>query len=148
VKYIFFALISCFLLTQVNCGRKQRSVFYFPVNTVVKINKLVLPGVENVQVISDTKKNYETVTWDLIDQNGLKPYKGKSIVLCGYNIYALTSKGFIQKRPLTKKPILMPPYYNKIKRKHAVRAYCIRPVFMISHHCIEGPMSACVGNKV
>lgn len=125
-----------FLILFPGCGRKQRTIFLFPKEKVVRLTTLQFPS---PKIISLTQTPQGTlIEW-------LEPVYSPSlqqahIQLLGYNIYRLTSHGFIPKKPLNPQPLTTTQYHD-IQSTDQAKSYVVRALFQVHHLDHEGPTS-------
>jgi hypothetical protein len=133
-------IIPVFLVFSVmifsSCGRKQRTIFSFDEKSVVHVNKLAFPAVRSLTAVASQDGVY--IHWDPI--NGPFEYHA---ILVGYNIYKVTDRHFIGKKPLNKVPVEHPQFWDRKKRKAgSCRGYIVRGVFCVEGSNVVGPASS------
>lgn len=134
----FFACVVCCSLFA-SCGRKQRTIFQFNQTESVRINRLVLPVVQEVE--AQQTSNGTVISWKAIQEPVV--YKRGKITfpatLVGYSVFKLSKKRFIPKQPLNKTPLTQALFVDTSTRKktHA-HSYVIRPIFTIQNQTIIG----------
>jgi hypothetical protein len=93
-----------------------------------KINKLSLPNVRNVKIVTD--KDVTTISWD-------KPVHEN---LIGYNVYRFDPIAFIPKNHINKKIITTESYIEQTIDENT--CYIVKPVYQFDKKQVEGPGSA------
>ena len=129
-------VFSCFvvLLALQGCGRKQRAIFSFEENKTPKINRLVFPAARGINAVAQADGVH--VSWENI--TGTFEYNAQ---LLGYNIYKVTDRRFIRKKPLNRHPIVGTSFHDR-KKRHGNRGYLVRGVFSAKGATVVGPASA------
>ena len=132
-KYKQLALLT-FILLSANCGRKQHTIFNFATTQSSKISKLELPAARGLQ--ATRQKDAIHLTWHPVI---LDP-KNQAVLLIGYNVYRLTKRHLVPKKPLNKIPT-QTTFYIDTKRKLNTYYYLVRGVFKINQQHVLGPVS-------
>ena len=144
--YIQLLIISFLFFT--GCGRKQKNIFSFEPDQKLKVTKLDLPAVKGLKIAKNGDCNI--LTWfDLFNQKNSTSINSLQKNFIGYDVFKLTKRNFIPKRPLNKNPLTETQFVDKNKKftKKSPRKsfYLVQPVFKFDNQFIKGLSSQIVG---
>lgn len=128
ISFLFFLILLS------GCGRKQRTIFYFPEQNAVRILTLQLASPKITRLCKTSHGIH--IQW-------LAPAHRPNVEqaeLIGYNIYRLTRHGFIPKKPLNEAPITKTEFYD-VSTKPSAERYAVRAIFKMHGQLHEGPTS-------
>lgn len=128
-------VIIFFILVITGCGHKQRSVLYTPVGNKKHISKLMFPAPRNI--VASTTNEGNCISWQA-------PHSPKDTTLEGYNVYRITRKNCIPRKPLCTEPIIAPKFLDDKKNYKDAQCYIVRAVFKIDDTTVQGPLSQMV----
>lgn len=132
--------LIAFLLVCAACGRKQRTLFQFPVQEPVRISKLALPAVRGLRV--NNSATGAVIDWEPVDTHKLPVVEGQKPELIGYHVYRLTKGRFLPKQPITKNPIVTTSYVDRRAKRQALPScYAVRALFIFNNQTTQGPLS-------
>lgn len=119
-----------------SCGRKQRTIFVFPKEKVVRLTTLQFPSPK----ITSLTKTAQGILVEWLEPLYPSSLHQAHVQLIGYNIYRLTSHGFIPKKPLNTQALTVTQYCDtqSVGQKNS---YAIRALFKVHDLDHEGPTS-------
>ena len=133
----FFIFAFCAVLVS-GCGRKQRTLFYFPDKEAVKVNKLDFPAVRGLEAKHSPKG--VQLTWQPVQLPKTYDKTSLPVELVGYHVYRLSRGKFVPKSPITKRPVMTTTYCHKQKGKKLLQqqSYIVRSVIKVGDQEIHG----------
>ncbi|GEM_PF-3147599 len=125
----------CIMMLLTGCGRRQRTIFLFPTEKVVRFATLQFPSAKITAVTRSTQGI--AIEWIKVPES--LSINNATAQCIGYNVYSLTHKGFIPKNPLNTNPITTTRYLDTTK--NSSHHYMVRALFLANKKVYEGPSS-------
>ncbi len=123
------------------CGRKRGSIFTFSENKTVTANSFDLPVIRQFEANHD--KTSVLLQWKPLHYKNIEELAERALTFMGYNVYRLTKKGFIPKKPINK-DLIQGSHWCDEKPFQGENFYLVKSVFMNQGQQIESLSSKMV----